>query len=116
MRFSWRLVFDVVAPAFFTCWIFYLGYDAVVGATGVRALRALEAEAQARSAEVEALTAERRRLEIVAQQLNPRSIDPDMAEEKIRTILGYVEKDDLVVPRDQLREVLENSAQSRAGG
>lgn len=116
MRLSWRLVLDVVAPAFFTCWIFYLGYDAVVGATGVRALRSLQAEAEVRSAEVEALTAERRRLEIIAQQLNPRSIDPDMAEEKIRTILGYVEEDDLVVPRDQLREILKSGAQSSAGG
>lgn len=116
MRTSWRLVLDVIAPAFFTCGIAYFAYDAVIGATGFRALRTLEAEAEAKSAEVEALSAERRRLEIVAAQLNPRSLDPDMADEKIRTILGYVDKGDLVIPRDQLEEILKNAEQSEAGG
>lgn len=116
MRFSWRLLFDVIAPAFFTCGIVYFAYDAVIGATGYRALRALEAEAETKAAEVADLAAERRRLEIVAEQLNPRSLDPDMADEKIRAVLGYVENGDLVIPRDQLREILERAAAAKAGG
>lgn len=116
MRFSWQLVIDVIAPAFFTCWIGYLIYDAVVGATGVRALWALQAEVDAKASEVASLAAERRRLEIVAAQLNPRSLDPDMAVEKIRTVLGYVEEGELVISRDQLDEILNSAAGPDAGG
>lgn len=115
MRFSWRLILDVIAPAFFTCGIAYFAYDAVIGATGYRALRALEAEAEAKAAEVAELSAERRRLETLAEQLNPRSLDPDMADEKIRAVLGYVENGDLVIPRDQLEEILGGEA-AGAGG
>ncbi len=107
MSLSWRLVRDIVAPALFTCWIAYFAYDAMVGATGYRVLRSLKAEAAARTVEVDALSEERRRLERLAQQLNPRSLDPDIVDEKVRSVLGYVEKDDVVIPRDQLEEVLE---------
>ncbi|MFZ5618351.1 MAG: FtsB family cell division protein [Pseudomonadota bacterium] len=106
MRLSWRLVVDVIAPALFTCWIAYFAYDAMVGATGYRVLSALEAEEAAKAAEVAALTAERRRLEQIAAQLNPKSLDPDMVDEKIRSVLGYVAPGDVVVPRDQLEEIL----------
>jgi len=113
MRFSSRLLLDVVAPAFFICWAVYLAYDAVVGAAGFRVLRGLEAEVAARSAEVDALAAERRRLQIVAAHLNPKSLDPDMVEEKIRSVLGYVADGDVVIPRDQLEEILRDA---EAGG
>jgi cell division protein FtsB len=116
MRYSLRLVVDVIAPAVFICWIGYFSYGAVVGATGVRALRTLEAEVQSKSSEVAELAAERRRLQIVADQLNPNSLDPDMAEEKIRTVLGYAEEGDLVISRDQLEEILNRAAQTKAGG
>lgn len=116
MRMSWRLVADVIAPALFTCWIGYFIYDAALSATGYRALRGLEAEVEVKTAEVEALAAERRRLEMIAQQLNPQSLDPDMAEEKIRSVLGYVEKDDLVISREELDLILEAAAAARAGG
>ncbi|OFX00338.1 MAG: hypothetical protein A3E78_02910 [Alphaproteobacteria bacterium RIFCSPHIGHO2_12_FULL_63_12] len=116
MRFLWRLFLDVVAPAFLTCWTLYFTYDALIGATGYRALTALRAEVEAKSAEVASLAAERRRLEIIAEQLNPRSLNADMADEKIRTVLGYVEEGDLVIPRDELEEVLQSAAIEKAGG
>ncbi len=112
MRFSWRLITDIIAPAFFTCWIGYLAYDAVVGATGYRVLRKLQAEVDAKAAEVDTLAAQRRMLETVARQLNPKSLDPDMVEEKIRSVLGYVADGDVVIPRDQLEEVLKKAGAS----
>ncbi len=113
MRISWRLFTDVIAPAFFACWIAYFSYAAIAGATGYRALGSLRAEAAARAAEVETLTLQRRRLERVAGQLNPKSLDPDLVDEKIRAVLGYVGAGDVVIPRDQLEEILKDA---RAGG
>jgi cell division protein FtsB len=108
MRFSWRLIVDVIAPALFTCWIGYFAYGAVVGATGLRVLTSLRAEEAQKTQEVAALLAERRRLEQVATQLNPRSLDADMVDEKVRVVLGYVEEGDIVIPRDQLDELLKS--------
>jgi len=113
MRFSWRLLVDVIAPAFIACGVVYFGYGAVVGATGYRALQSLRAEVDARAAEVDALSEERRKLEIVARQLNPKSLDPDLVDEKIRTVLGYVDEGDVVIPRDQLQEILAEAAKGR---
>ena len=93
------------------CGIFYFGYSAIIGATGYRTLDVLRAEVDERAAEVRALSDKRRRLEIVARQLNPKSLDPDLVDEKIRTVLGYVDENDVVVPRDQFEEIL-----SEAGG
>lgn len=106
MRFSWRLIADVIAPAFFACWIGYFAYGAVVGATGIRVLASLRAEEAQKAREVAGLVAERRRLAQVALQLNPRSLDADMIDEKIRVVLGYVEEGDVVIPRDQFEELL----------
>lgn len=113
MRLSWRLAVDVVAPALFACGIFYFAYVAAVGATGYRTLQSLRSEHAQREAEVDALIAERRALETVARQLNPKSLDPDLVDEKIRTVLGYVDDGDVVVPRDQLEEILADAAGRR---
>ncbi|NWG91514.1 MAG: septum formation initiator family protein [Parvularculaceae bacterium] len=106
MGLSWRLMRDIFAPAFFICWIAYFAYEAAVGATGMRVLRSVSAEVAARRAEVAALSAERRRLELTAAQLNPASLDPDMVDEKIRSVLGFAAEEDLVIPRDQLDEAI----------
>jgi cell division protein FtsB len=106
MRFSYRLVYEIVAPAFLACGIAYYGYDAVAGPSGYRVLRSLRIEGAQRSAQIAELAAERRRLGKSAEQLRPRSLDPDIVDEKIRSVLGYVAGDDIVVPRDQLEELI----------
>ena len=110
MRFSWRFLIDIAAPAFCVCWIGYFAYGAVLGATGVRALNGVEAELAAKTAELDEITARRRQLETVANQLNPKSLDPDMVDEKIRSVLGFVAEEDMVVPRDQFDEMLREAA------
>jgi cell division protein FtsB len=96
----------VVIPAIIVCLIVLFTSHALIGTTGLRALRGLEAEAALKTAEVVALEERRDRLERVADQLNPKSLDPDMVEEKIRTVLGYVAEGDVVIPRDELDALL----------
>lgn len=112
-RVSFRLLWDLIGPAIIICWTALFAYDAVVGAMGVRALKGLKAEAAERAAEVAALEAQRDRLERVADQLNPKSLDPDMVEEKIRTVLGYVAEGDVVIPREELDALLKSAEQAR---
>lgn len=107
-----KLFVDVVAPALMVCWTILLTFDAVAGPTGYRALRAAQAEVAFKRAEVAALVARREALERTAGQLNRRSLDPDMIDEKIRSVLGYAAKGDIVVPRDEFDRLLERA---RAG-
>jgi cell division protein FtsB len=112
MRVSWRFLVEIVAPAFCVCWIGYFAYGAFLGATGFHMLTRIEAQAEVKGAELDALMIERRRLERVADQLNPKSLDPDMVDEKIRSVLGYVADRDVVIPRDQVEQMLADIAAS----
>ena len=108
-RRSINWLFDILLPGVFVCLTVYLAYDGIIGATGYRALTALQDEVAIKQAEVDALTQKREHLERTAEQLNPRSLDADMVNEKVRSILGYVEEGDIVIPRDQLEAVMRDA-------
>jgi cell division protein FtsB len=104
-----KLFLDVVAPALIVCWTAFFAFDAVAGPTGFRALKAARAEVAQKRAEVAALVERRRALERTAGQLNRRSLDPDMLDEKIRSVLGYAAEGDIVIPRDEFDRMLERA-------
>ena len=108
-----KMLFDVVAPALIVCWTAFLALDAVAGPTGFRALREVRAEAAAKRAEVDALAERRRALERTAGQLHRRSLDPDMLDEKIRSVLGYAAQGDIVIPRDEFERLLEGARKAQ---
>ncbi len=107
-----KLLFDVVAPALIVCWTAVLALDAAAGPTGFRALREARAEVAVKRAEVAALAERRKALERTAGQLHRRSLDPDMLDEKIRSVLGYAAEGDIVIPRDEFERLLENARKS----
>ena len=75
----------------------FLGY-AVVGANGILSwgdYRQLKAERLVELAQVEE---ERTRLAHRANLLDPRKADPDLADEMIRSELGLVRPDEVVIP------------------
>jgi cell division protein FtsB len=74
----------------------FLGY-AIVGPNGVLSLgdyRRLKTE---RSAELAQLSEERARLQHRAELLDPRRADPDLAEEMVRSELGLVRPDEVII-------------------
>lgn len=107
MRQFGRFFRDVAAPALIACWIAYLGYGAIAGASGYRVLGELRTEGAAKRALFEETLARRLVLSQRAKLLNPHSLDPDMIDERIRAVLGYASPGDLVVPRDELDRMVE---------
>jgi len=93
-----KFLFDVVAPSLLLCWAAILAYTAFVGDSGYYALSALDAALAEKETEVEMLRARRMALEKRADLLNPKSLDPDLMDERIRIILGYSREGDIVVP------------------
>ena len=78
----------------------FLGY-AVVGSNGILSwgdYRRLSAE---RAVELAQLEEEKARLAHRAKLLDPRRADPDLAEEMVRTELGLVRPDEVIVNIDE---------------
>ncbi len=101
-----RFLIDIVAPALILFWAGIFIYNAAAGQSGFGALSALNREVDAKAAEVDALRARRLSLEKVADQLASKSLDPDLAEERIRKILGYARQGDVIVTAQELEEAL----------
>ena len=100
-----RFFFEVAAPALAVCWTAYIGFGAMAGASGYYALRSLEADALSLKQETTALTEKRAALARRADKLNPRSLDMDMVDERVRAILGYTHVGDVVLPRNELHRL-----------
>ena len=74
----------------------FLGY-AIVGPNGVLSLGEYRRQQAERTVELAQLEAERDRLAHRARLLDPRSADPDLAEEMVRSELGLVRPDEVII-------------------
>jgi cell division protein FtsB len=102
-----QFLLDIAFPALVLCLTAVMLYSAVASDTGYRSLAQLEREAAAKSAELDGLETRRKALEQKADLLNSKSLDPDLLDERIRTILGYSREGDVVVPRRELDRLLD---------
>lgn len=76
---------------------YFLGY-AVVGENGVMSWGDYRRAKAERAVQLAQLQAERDRLAHRAHLLDPRHVDPDLAEEMVRGELGLVRPDEVVIP------------------
>ena len=77
----------------------FAGY-AVAGPNGLLAWGGYHRDLQARKTELAKLEAEKAQLRHRPALLNPKSADPDLAEEMVRDKLGLVRPDEVIVPLD----------------
>jgi len=103
---SKQFLFGVVVPALMMCWAATIIYSAVAGNAGYGALTRLEADVEAKAEEVDALRTRRETLQQRADQLNSKSLDPDLVDERIRAVLGYSAEGDVVISRKTLKDAL----------
>lgn len=77
----------------------FAGY-AVAGSNGLLAWGDYRHSLQKRQIELKRLEAERTRLAHRSKLLDPRSADPDLADELVRNELGLARPDEVIVPLD----------------
>lgn len=106
MRGVLRMLKEVAAPGVIALWVVYLGYGAFAGAAGFGVLADLEAERDEKQAALDETRVRREALAHHAKLLNPKSLDPDMIDERIRAVLGYTQTEDIVIPRAELEMLL----------
>ena len=75
----------------------FAGY-AVAGPNGLLAWGGYHRDLQSRKAELARLEAEKATLRHRSALLDPRSADPDLAEEMVRDKLGLVRPDEVIIP------------------
>jgi len=112
MIFSWKFISDIVAPAICICWTAYIAFGALLGPTGYVSLTTLEKNLIDRQLIVADLEVKHDLLEAKANLLNPRSLDPDIVDEKIRSVLGYTRSGDIVILRAELDRLVEEARQT----
>jgi len=78
----------------------FLGY-AVAGSNGILSLGDYRRLKALRMVELAQLQQERARLAHRAQLLDPRRADPDLADEMVRSELGVVRPDEVIIPIDK---------------
>ncbi|PSJ39925.1 FtsB family cell division protein [Allosphingosinicella deserti] len=75
----------------------FLGY-AVIGANGILSWGDYRRLKQERQVELAQLEVERTRLTQRTALLDPKNVDPDLADEMIRRELGLVRPDEVIIP------------------
>ena len=96
-RWDWG---QIVAPAITIVLITVLavfGHSALQGEHGLAALRQAEALEADLTAELAGINEERRALANLVGRLDERNLDLDLLDERARTILGYVRREELVI-------------------
>ena len=94
---AWRRARHLLQPLVGACLALYFGYYAIYGARGLLAVQQLE-ERVAAAKEVLALETERRAaLERRVALLRPNSLDPDLLEERARSLLNIGRAPDVIV-------------------
>ncbi|MEM9494790.1 MAG: septum formation initiator family protein [Pseudomonadota bacterium] len=101
-----RIFIDIIAPALCVCWGAAFIYGAFAGEASYGALTALEEERTQKASDLEALRRRREALEKRADLLNASALDPDITDERIRSVLGFSAEGDIIFPRRELRRAV----------
>ncbi|MEM9013991.1 MAG: septum formation initiator family protein [Pseudomonadota bacterium] len=97
---------DVAAPTLCLCWAAAMIYSAFAGDGGYRALAELNQRLALEQAELDDLSARRLTMEKRADLLNSKSLDPDLIDEKIRSVLGFSAPGDIIIPKAEFEKLM----------
>jgi cell division protein FtsB len=88
---------QILAPLLFATVFGYFGYHLVNGDRGLLAMAQLQRETQIADQNFAEADAARKIWELRVSELRNQSLDPDMLDERARSLLNYAKKDDIIV-------------------
>ena len=94
---TFELLRGAMVPALCILVTGYFAYHALAGRTGVFALGGYKAQQVEMAAKAEMVAARKAALERRVALLDPKRVDPDLADELVRGNLGVVRPDEVVV-------------------
>ena len=90
-------LFDVLVFCGCCGLLYWFGWHGLEGPRGVENYARLEAELLSRQESLAGVTQKREALEARVNLMRPESVDPDMAAELVRDMLGYEKRNSIVV-------------------
>ena len=97
---AWRIIKRAAMPALAAMIIANFAGYAVAGPNGLLAWGDYRRSLERRKSELATLEARRDRMAHRSKLLDPRSADPDLADELVRGELGLARPDEVIVPLD----------------
>ena len=88
---------QIILPVIGICVIGYFLYHSVQGERGVLSYLRLHLEVKKAQATLASLESERQEFDQRVANLNPKSLDPDMLDEMVRSNLNLLTRDEVVV-------------------
>ena len=88
---------QVVVPVLGIALLAYFAYHAIQGDRGLFAWMALNQQLKQTHALADAVAAQRAELENRVGRLSSASLDPDILDEQVRTMLNYARQDEVVI-------------------
>jgi cell division protein FtsB len=88
---------QVVVPVLGIASLAYFAYHAIQGDRGLFAWMALNQQLKQTHALADAVAAQRHELENRVQRLSSNSLDPDLLDERVRSMLNLARHDDVVI-------------------
>ena len=88
---------QILAPLLFATVFGYFGYHLVNGDRGLLAMAQLQRETRIADQNFAEADATRKIWERRVSELRNQSLDPDMLDERARSLLNYAKKDDIIV-------------------
>mgnify|MGYP002630052639 CR=1 FL=1 len=92
-----RQTLNLIAPAIGVCTVFYFGYHVLNGERGFLVWWDLRHRIQRAQSVADSTELKKRVLETRVRLLDPRSLDPDMLEERARVMLDYAYENDVII-------------------
>lgn len=89
----------IIGPVLAATVFVYFAYHAIQGDRGLLAWIKLGQQVEEARLELAQIDARRDALAQQVHYLHPESLDPDLLEERIRVVLGYVAKNDVVIAK-----------------
>jgi len=89
---------DVIGPVLGFCVVGYFVYHSVEGERGLTAYVRLTERLTDARAQLDEVQTERQALERRVKLLRTDNLDPDMLDERARTILNYSRPDEIIIP------------------
>ena len=96
---------QAIGPTIGACVVGYFVYYAVQGDRGLIAMKQLQAEIVRAETVLAQVTSERERMEHRANLLKSENLDPDMLDERARTLLNLASARDVVIPLQPLDDI-----------
>ena len=96
-----RFLNQLIVPVVGVCLVSYFAYYMIDGPRGLKAMTRLQGDIAVSEAKLDVLQTQRRDLEARVSKLRPGSIDPDLLDERARTVLNFAKPTDLIIRTDR---------------